>query len=112
MATKAEEYRSATERARSKPHPKPRARRGKPLPKAHNLSVRAKKNAAYEYEETPPGKRPPRKSTRTGKNGIKNGEGQLHITVINNVRSPSARASRPAPTLGGKAKARGRTKAR
>jgi hypothetical protein len=101
MATKAEEFRAQAERS-GKKKKAPKVRKPKPV-KPHNLSVRAKKKATYEYEETPPGKRPPRKSTRLGKNRVKH-EAPQHIAAINKSRSPETRATRLVPTAGGKAK--------
>lgn len=103
MATKAEEFRSQAERS-SKKKKAPKVKKAKPV-KPHNLSARAKKNAVYEYEETPPGKRPPRKSTRVGKNRVKH-EAPQHITSIAKSRSPEARATRLVPSAGGKSKGR------
>lgn len=103
MATKAEEFRAQSERS-GKKKKAPKVKKAKPV-KAHNLSARAKKNAVYEYEETAPGKRPSRKSTRIGKNRVKH-EAPQHITSIAKSRSPETRAARLTPTAGGKSKGR------
>lgn len=84
MTTKTEAHRRdqemssarANTKARRKRTPKPdlAAREHMRTTRNHNTSKKAGKNATVELEDTPRGKRPPRKSTRKTENRTKSSE--------------------------------------
>jgi len=107
MATKAERFKSDTQRearkapaktlsktagqpARSKPGT---ARDGLP----HNTAARARKNSAYEFEVSVA--RPSRKSTRRSPTHVKT-DATLRLTAVGRGSTPKARAARAASRRG------------
>jgi len=103
MATKAERFKSDTQRAARKAPAKTRSKtagkpeRNKPgtardgLP--HNTAARARKNSAYEFEVSVA--RPSRKSTRRSPTHLKT-DATLRLTAVSRGSSPKQRATRAA----------------
>jgi hypothetical protein len=89
MATKAQAFRTQTERTAAHSGKKVRSA---PAPKPHNLGARAERSASVAYEAPSKAGRS-RKSTRKSANRSKS-ESALHITAIVKSTSPSTRASR------------------
>ena len=90
MATKAEIFRSETQRTgagRAGAKKKVAARDGVP----HNTAARARKNSAYEFEVS--AERPSRKSTRRSPTHQKT-DSALRLTAVRRNSSPGARAAR------------------
>lgn len=90
MATKAEIFRSATERTGAgRPAAKKKAGGRDGLP--HNTAARAGKNSAYEFEVS--AERPSRKSTRRSPTHLKT-DATLRLTAVERGSTPAARATR------------------
>ena len=111
MATKAERFKSDTQRAaqkapaktRSKPAGKTAATTGRSKPGTaraglpHNTAARAGKNSAYEFEVSVA--RPSRKSTRRSPTHVKTAA-TLRLTAVGRGSTPKARAARAASKRG------------
>lgn len=107
MATRAERFKSDTQRAARKAPAKTRSKtaatsgRNKPgtaragLP--HNTAARAGKNSAYEFEVSVA--RPSRKSTRRSPTHVKT-DATLRLTAVGRGSTPKARAARAASKRG------------
>jgi hypothetical protein len=94
MSTRAEKVRAARER--KGPRPKKARKLAQRKPKVHHEPVRVAKNkAAYAKEDTAPGQRPSRKSTRTDSNRIKHDTNKARQST-RAVRSPKQRAAKAA----------------
>jgi hypothetical protein len=77
--------------------PKRRPTRGakakKPPAKPHNVALRRGRQRAYQLDEVPIGKRPPRKSSRRSEGRLKT-DSTLRITAMNRNARPATRATR------------------
>lgn len=90
MATKAERYRSASERSGPKRAPRPKKRRARHEP--HNEAARVAAHAGYQLEAGPAG-RPSRKSTRKAANRQKAGV-SLKRRQADRIGSPEGRRTK------------------
>jgi hypothetical protein len=100
MATRAEQYRSDAQRKGGKPHRKAEKKPKKPAwsHEKHHAAVKA----THALEDTPPGKRPSRESTRSSSNRAK---ADAPFNLTEEVRKDAPRM------LAGKARAK-RTRVR
>jgi hypothetical protein len=104
MTTKADQHRRDQEMSRARKNTATRRRKRTPKPdlaaREHMRTTRNKntgraagKNAVVELEDTPRGKRPPRKSTRKTENRAKSSETLERMRVQETTR-PRAKATR------------------
>jgi len=91
MATKAERYRSASER--SGPKRAPRPKQTKVARGSHNEAARAADHAGYQLEAVGPKSRPSRKSTRKAANRQKAGA-SLKKRQSDRLKSPESPGKR------------------
>ena len=84
---------TATRRRKRTPKPDLAAREHMRTTRSHNVGKAAGKNAVVELEDTPRGKRPPRKSTRKTANRMKSSETLERMRVQETTR-PRAKALR------------------
>ncbi len=89
MATRAEWFRYLEQRSGPK---RPRQTKKVAPDKPHNESVRASKKALYALEDSPPGKRPSRKSSRKASNRQKT-DAQFRMKRGTAEARPNERAS-------------------
>jgi hypothetical protein len=91
MATKAERYRSASER--SGPKRAPRPKKAAPRNKSHNEAARVSGHAGYQLESAARPGRPSRKSTRKAANRQKAGV-SLKTRQSGRLEAPEKRRTR------------------
>ena len=91
MATKAERYRSATER--SGPKRTPQVKKAKPSRGTHNEAARVSAHAGFQLEQKTAAGRPSRKSTRKAANRQKSGV-TLGLRQTARLGSPKGRSAK------------------
>jgi hypothetical protein len=110
MATKAQQARSEEQRAHHASRPEPAVAKKKPKKRAWSRAkAHAASKATYAFEPTAPGKRPSRKSTRSGANRARP-DSAFNLTEQLRKGAPANRARRSGTTAG-KVRGRGDSKA-